>query len=340
MNRIKPALGAFRRRMLQTAICLLSVLSVPVAASAQEAADNNIVVTLLGTGSPSPNPDRFSSATLVQAGGFNMLFDAGRGATIRLRQIGVRLGSVSPTFISHFHSDHTVGLPDLWMTGYIQTAYAKRSEPMLVIGPTGTKHMADTMRSAFVEDRTIRLADEKVPEVATEIMARDFKDNGVVFESRGVKVTAFAVNHGELIHPAYGYRVDYAGHSVLISGDTKFDEAVIKHGQGVDLLIHEVCAAEAEVLKAFNNRAVMDHHTSAEEAGTVFSRAKPKMAAYSHIIQLTERGATNQPDTVQIETATRRTYSGPLTVGDDLTRFVIGDTVQVHRWDKLTSGYK
>ena len=340
MNNIKPTAESARRRILQTGLCIMAAWSLPGAAWAEEAVDNTITVTLLGTGSPSPNPDRFSSATLVQAGGLNMLFDAGRGATIRLRQLGIRLGSISPTFITHFHSDHTVGLPDLWMTGYIQTSYAKRSEPMVVIGPSGTKHMADTMRSAFVQDRTIRQADEKVPEVATEIIARDFTKDGVVFESKGVKVTAFAVNHGELIHPAYGYRVDYAGRSVLISGDTKFDESLIKHGQGVDLLVHEVCAAEPEVLKAFNNRAVMDHHTSAEEAGTVFSRAKPKMAAYSHIIQLTERGAMNQPDTAQIETATRRTYSGPLTVGDDLTRFVIGDTVKVQRWDKLTRGYK
>jgi ribonuclease Z len=81
-----------------------------------------MTVTLLGTGSPSPNPVRFSAATLVQAGGLNMLFDAGRGCTIRLRQLGVRLGSVSPVFLTHFHSDHTVGLPDIWMTGYIQTA--------------------------------------------------------------------------------------------------------------------------------------------------------------------------------------------------------------------------
>lgn len=333
------ASGMTRRNVIQASLCLLGALCLPGGAWAQASADSTITVTLLGTGSPSPNPHRFSSATLVQAGGLNMVFDAGRGSTIRLRQLGVRLGSIGPVFLTHFHSDHTVGLPDLWMTGYIQTSYAKRSEPMVIIGPEGTKHMADTMRAAFVEDRKIRIADEKLPEVATEIDARDFSGDGVVFEAQGVKVTAFAVNHGPLIHPAFGYRVDYAGRSVLITGDTKFDEAVIKHGQGVDLLIHEVCAAAPEVLKEFNNQAVMDHHTSAEEAGTVFSKAKPKLAAYTHIIQLTAKGATNQPDITQIEAATRRTYAGPLVVGDDLTRFVIGDTVKVQRWDLATQGY-
>src|SRR5262249_8099027 len=135
------------------------------------------------------------------------------------------------------------------------------------------------MREAFKADRLIRMADEKTPENATEIEAREFHADGVVFEANGVKVTAFAVNHGPLIQPACGYRVDRGAHSVLISGDTKLDEAVVRHGTGVDLLFHEVCDAPAEVLDKLQNRAVMEHHTSAEEAGSVFSRAKPKLAA-------------------------------------------------------------
>ncbi|ACL58162.1 MBL fold metallo-hydrolase [Methylobacterium nodulans] len=285
-------------------------------------------------------PSRFSAATLVQAGGLNLLFDAGRGCAIRLRQIGVPLGSVAPVFLTHFHSDHTVGLPDLWMTGYIQTSYAMRRAPMVLIGPVGTKHMAENMRAAFIDDIRIRMADEKTPEIATQIDARDFNSDDVVFEANGVKVTAFAVNHGPLIHPAYGYRVDHAGHSVLISGDTKFDEAVIRHGTGADLLVHEVCDAPSDVLDKLQNRAIMEHHTSPEEAGTVFSRAKPKLAAYTHIIQLTARGSTTTPDVAQIEAATRRTYSGPLAVGEDLMRFVISNgTVALKRWDAVRQTY-
>ena len=262
-----------------------SVFPAQAWAQSAPAAAGTMTVTLLGTGSPSPNPVRFSAATLVQAGGLDMLFDAGRGCTIRLRQLGVRLGGVSPVFLTHFHSDHTVGLPDIWMTGYIQTAYAMRSEPMVLIGPEGTKQMAEGMRAAFGADIRIRMADENTPEVATRIDAREFNGDGAVFEADGVKVTAFAVNHGPLIRPACGYRVDHAGRSVLISGVTKFDEAVVRYGTGVDLLLHEVCDASPDVLDRLQNRAVMDHHTSPEEAGTVFSRAKPKLAAYTHIIQ-------------------------------------------------------
>jgi ribonuclease Z len=334
-----------RRGVLRAGFGLLgaslapSGVSAPTWAQSAPAAAGTMTVTLLGTGSPSPNPVRFSAATLVQAGGLNLLFDAGRGCTIRLRQLGVRLGSVAPVFLTHFHSDHIVGLPDIWMTGYIQTAYAMRSAPMVLIGPEGTKQMAEGMRAAFMADIRIRMADENTPEAATRIDARDFNGDGVVFEADGVKVTAFAVNHGPLIQPACGYRVDHAGRSMLISGDTKFDEAVVRHGTGVDLLLHEVCDASPDVLDRLQNRAVMDHHTSPEEAGTVFARAKPKLAAYTHIIQLTQRGATNTPDVAQIEAATRRTYSGPLVVGEDLMRFVVGDGVAVQRWDAARQAY-
>lgn len=309
------------------------------AQTAPAAAAGTMTVTLLGTGSPNPNPARFSAATLVQAGGLDMLFDAGRGCTIRLRQLGVRLGGVGPVFLTHFHSDHIVGLPDIWMTSYIPTPYANRREPMILIGPEGTRHMAEGMRAAFGADIRTRMADENVPEAATRIDAREFAADGTVFEANGVRVTGFAVNHGPLIRPACGYRIDHAGRSALITGDTKFDEAVIRHGMGVDLLLHEVCAAPPDALEEPHNRAIMDHHTSPEEAGTVFTRARPRLAAYTHIIQLTRRGSTLAPDMAQIEAATRRTYAGPLVVGEDLTRFVIGDTVTVQRWDPARQAY-
>jgi len=310
----------------------------PAWAQMPPAAAGTITVTLLGTGSPNTNPVRFSAATLMQAGGLNMLFDAGRGCTIRLRQIGVRLGDVGPVFLTHFHSDHIVSLPGLWMTGYIQAPYGSRSEPLVLIGPEGTKQMAEGMRAAFGADIRIRMADEKTPEASTQIEARDFNDDSVVFEANGVKVTAFAVNHGPLIQPACGYRVDHAGRSVLISGDTKFDERLIRYGTGVDLLIHEVCAAPPEALERPHNQAIMEHHASPEEAGAVFSRAKPKLAAYSHIIELTPTGSTI-PDPTLIEAATRRTYAGPLTIGEDLMRFVVGETVMVQRWDAARQAY-
>jgi len=157
-----------------------------------------------------------------------------------------------------------------------------------------------------------------------------FEAEAAVLEEDGVRVTSFAVNHGPLIRPAVGYRVDYAGHSVLISGDTKYDERVIAHGKGVDLLIHEVCTTPAGLEGFPQAKAVTAHHTSPEEAGQVFALAQPRMAAFTHFVELARPGFPKVP-TAEIEIQTRRHWSGPLTIGEDLTRFTIADAITVTR---------
>jgi ribonuclease Z len=174
-----------------------------------------------------------------------------------------------------------------------------------------------------------------VSEVATRIEPHEFAEaGGTVFMKAGVTVTAFPVDHGALIHPSVGYRVDHAGRSVLLPGDTKFDETVIRHGTGVDLLVHEVCAIPAAVLR--DNpaaAAIAAHHTSPEEAGRVFAAVSPRLATYTHFVLVT-RPPVPPVSAEEIETETRRSYDGPLVLGEDLTRFVISDAgVQVQRWD-------
>lgn len=138
-------------------------------------------------------------------------------------------------------------------------------------------------------------------------------------------MTAFEVDHGDLIKPAYGYRIDFKGRSVVISGDTRFNENVIKFGTGADLLIHEVAAVRKELLNDKQVARVMAHHTSPQEAGTVFSRAAPKLAVYTHLVLLTRPGV-KALTTEELVAQTRETYRGPLVVGEDLMSFEIGDT--------------
>ncbi len=268
------------------------------------------------------------------------LFDAGRGCTIRLSQVGVPLGRIDAVFLTHYHSDHVNGLPDLWMTSYLNGPTMSRTAQLHLHGPTGVARLADTMHAAFADDIRIRMADEHVSEQATAIQAHDFPENGgTVFEAAGVTVTAFAVNHGPLIKPAVGYRIDHAGRSVLISGDTRPEENVIRYGTGVDLLIHEVCAAPTELASVPTVRAIMDHHTTPEQAGRIFAAAKPKLAAYTHIVLLNRPPIPVIPLS-QVEAETRRTYNGPLVIGEDLTRLAVGDgDVRVQRWDSARQGY-
>jgi ribonuclease Z len=282
-----------------------------------------MVVTLLGTGSPQLNPNRFGPSILVQAGGLNLVFDAGRGCSIRLDQVGVPLGKVDATFLTHFHSDHVNGLPDLWMTSYIQTPYGDRRTPFRLFGPTGTVRIANAMRETFRDDIAIRMADEGIPEVRTRIEAKEFPEaGGVVFDERGVRVTAIAVDHGRLIHPSVGYRVDYAGRSVALSGDTRFSPNLISKAKGVDLLIHEVFVMPAAAANDPTATAVRDHHTTPEEAGEVFNQVKPRLAVYSHIVQL-RRVGMKPPTIADLLARTRKVYKGPLTAGEDLTRYTL-----------------
>ncbi len=298
-----------------------------------------MVVTLLGTGSPVPRADRFGMSTLVQVGSLNLVFDAGRGCTIRLNQVGVALGKVDAVFITHFHSDHLNGLPDLWMTSYLPPSFGRRTRPLDIYGPPGTGRMAETMRAAFADDVRIRLEDEHVPDAHTRLVAHEFAADGVVFERDGVTVTAFAVEHGPLIKPSYGYRIDYRGRSVLLSGDTRFDENLIAHGQGVDLLVHEVAVAPKPILEARYIRTILDHHTTPEEAGTVFTRTRPRMAAFSHIVELSDEN-NKRPTDAEIEQRTRANWSGPLVVGRDLDRFVLTTSgVAMQRFDHAREAY-
>jgi ribonuclease Z len=281
-------------------------------------------VTLIGTGIPNPLPDRFGPSTLVEAGGQKLLFDAGRGATIRLFQLGIPLRDVNPLFLTHFHSDHTVGIPDLWLTGWLPGFWARRTTPFHIIGPIGVKELVQGLERAYAADIHIRMADEKLPREGAVIEAEEFTHEGVVYDKDGVRVTAFEVNHGDEIKPAYGYRVDYKGHSVVISGDTKFNENVIKYGTGADLLVHEVGAVRPAMAQDPIVQRVMAHHTSPQEAGTVFSRAHPKLAVYTHLVLLSRPNVPPvTPD--ELVAQTRQTYAGPLAVGADLMRFDIGE---------------
>lgn len=288
-------------------------------------------VTLLGTGVPNPRPDRFSQSTLVEAGSQKMVFDMGRGVSIRLWQAGIPMGSINAHFLTHFHSDHTIGVPDLWLTGWLQPPYGRRTSPFLIYGPQGTKALMDGLQSAYADDIKIRLVDERNPPAGIAVDAREFEAPAVVYERDGVKVSSFVVDHGDDIKPSVGYKVEYRGRSVVMSGDTRLSSEVVRQATGADLLIHEVAVIDPDLLKRSPSfQRIFGHHTSPEEAGTVFARAKPKLAVYSHIARYGD-AATPAPPEDAIVQQTRKTYDGPLVLGEDLMQFDIGETVTMSR---------
>jgi ribonuclease Z len=302
------------------AFVFVSLFSLTIAPTAQ-ADDSTFRVTLLGSGVPDPQPDRFSASTLIEAGDQKLLVDVGRGATIRLYQLRVPLSKIDAVFFTHYHSDHTIGMPDLLLTGWLPPAYAHRTQPLQVIGPIGAKALMEGLANAYVGDIKGREQDQHLPPEGVAASVDEFTQDGVVYERGGVKVTAFTVEHG--IKPAVGYRIDYDGRSVVLSGDTSLSENVIKYGASADLVIHEVAVFNSELLKLPSFQHIQSIHVTPNQAGTVFARIHPKLAVYSHIAQLGAPAAP-APDLADIVSETRQTYQGPLAIGEDLMTFDIG----------------
>jgi ribonuclease Z len=277
-----------------------------------------IEVTLLGTGTPQPLTERFGPSILVQAGRETLLFDAGRGCLQRLRQLKLEYDKLNALFLTHLHSDHIVGLPDLWLTGWLIT---KRAIPLKVFGPTGTNKMVEYLQKAFAYDINIRMEDDKAPEEGGKLSVTEIKQ-GLIYEKNGVKVIAFEVDHG-VIKPAFGYRVEYNGHSVVLSGDTKYSENLIRFAKGTDLLVHEVMMAPDTLVNSDPKYNITQHHTTPKQAAQIFNEVKPKLAAFSHIVKL--YGRTED----EIMKRAKADYAGPLIMGEDLMSFSIGDTISV-----------
>jgi ribonuclease Z len=290
-------------KQIMAAVFLLCASSCPAAPQARDA----MKITLLGTGTPFPNADRYGAAILVEAGGQKLLFDCGRGALIRLTEAGVNPSEVDKLFLTHLHSDHVVGIPDLWLTGW----FLGRGEPLKIWGPKGTQSLAEHLPQAFAADIAAREAPpENLPSEGVRIDAEEI-EQGVVYEDGGVRVTAFLVDHGN-VKPTFGYRVDYAGHAVVISGDTKFSENLIRFGKGADCLLHIAWLPDARNPTPPSERTV----ASAEDAGRIFEAVKPKLAVVYHY-----KNAEGIAEAVKTE------YRGSLVIGQDLMAIDVGKEV-------------
>jgi len=307
-----------------TVAILILAAGYSLTATAQRSTSSEVFrVTLLGTGAPDPSASRFSASTLIEAGDQKILIDAGRGSTIRLSQLHIPLGKIDVLFLTHYHSDHTVGIPDLWLTGWLPPSFGQRKSPFYVIGPTGAADLMANLERAYAADIKIRMDDQKLTRDGVDVKVEEFTKGGTVYEKNGLRVTAFEVNHGDAVKPAFGYRIDYGGHAVVISGDTRLNENVVKYGTEADLLVHEVFAVKPELMKNPAIQAIAAHHATPQEAGTVFTRAHPKLVVYTHL-SLIGTPTTPSVTTDEIVSQTRETYDGPLVVGEDLMCFEIG----------------
>ncbi len=290
--------------------------------SSPEVSSADIVVTVLGSGTPVPSATQFGPSILVQAAGQNLMFDCGRGCTARLAQVDPQLiTQVDRLFITHLHSDHIVGIDDLWLNGWVQG----RLDRMKTFGPVGTLEMMQHMRRAFGFDINSRFTDG-VPGTLSglEDDITELTEDEVVYSHDGVEVTAFLVDHST-VKPAWGFRVDYNGRSVMISGDTGPTENLYIYGAGADVVLQEVMSPALiayleTIFDEVQTARVVGYHTTAEQAADIFSKTAPRLAVYYH--------TRNDGQFAQsLLDVTRKGYDGPLEISHDLFQIRIGDDI-------------
>ncbi len=253
-------------------------------------------VLLCGTDAPLPDPHRAGACTLIAAGDDLYVIDSGLGSTPNLLTWRVPLAQVKGVLLTHFHSDHIAELGEL----RLQTWVAGRRTPLKVYGPPGVEDVVAGFNKAYSHDadyRTAHHGEKFLPREDVDMVAVIVPMQGAtqpVFDTNGLKVTAIRVNHGP-VKPAYGYRFDYAGRSVTVSGDTSYYPPLAIAAQGSDVLVHEaqsnsLIAVLGEALtQAGRDRPakimhdIPDYHTNPADAARIANQAHAKLLVFTHI---------------------------------------------------------
>lgn len=287
----------------------------PEEATASPASEITQVV-LLGTGTPNAEPDRWGSATAVVVNGTPYLVDAGAGVVRRASAAfnqgveGLEVKRLSTLFLTHLHSDHTVGMPDLIYTPWV----LERDRPLRIFGPPGTEALASHLTRAYEADVRVRLGGlEPANPTGYRVETTEIQP-GVVFRDGNVTVTAFQVDHGSWPQ-AFGYRFETPDRVVVVSGDTAPTEAIVEFCDGCDILIHEVYSQAGFDRRAPEwQRYHAASHTSAPALGEIATRAGAKLLVLTHQLLW---GST--PEELLAEV--RSTFDGPVVYGKDLDVF-------------------
>jgi ribonuclease BN (tRNA processing enzyme) len=299
--------------VIALALAVLAAAAAPSPGIQAPGADSTVVV-LLGTGMPRPDPAAAGPATAVVVGHRVFLVDAGSGVERRLAAAHLPIDGVTALFVTHLHSDHTLGYPDLILTSWVMG----RRTLLQAYGPHGLAAMTGHILAAWDEDIRIRTEGLEHEAPGGDRVAVHEITAGVVYDSGGVRVTAFPVQHGSW-REAYGYRFDTPGRSVVVSGDTRPSESLVKAARGVDVLVHEVYA-QGRMAPLPNESPdwpdyLRAYHTSDVELGALAARIRPGLLVLTHILR---RGAGDEELVADVR---RGGFTGPVSVGHDLDRY-------------------
>ena len=244
-----------------------------------------MLVTLLGTGSPLPDPHRAGPATLVQAGGLNLLFDCGRGVLMRLAAAGVPgPPGIGVQFLTHLHSDHTTDLNDVITTRWIM---AMAPLPLPLVGPPGTQGLVDRTITMLTEDVGYRIAHHDDLTVGPEVQVTEVADGPVdlpLLTDAGVTVTTAPTDHRP-VAPTVGYRVEHDGHSVVLAGDTVPCEGLDRLVAGADVYVQTVIRDDViRQIPLPRLQDVCDYHSTVTQAAQTAARAGVSTLVLTHMV--------------------------------------------------------
>ena len=276
---------------------------------------HGVFVVFLGTGMPRPDPGRQGPSLAIVANGKAYIVDAGVGlvrqaAAAYARGIkALHTDQLDIAFLTHLHSDHTLGLPDLIFTPWVMY----RAAPLQLYGPSGTQAMVDNIEKAWAEDIDIRIHGlEHSTTNGHKVVVHEIQP-GMVYQDANVKVTAFPGLHGSW-KEALGDRFDADGKSIVISGDTRPAQSVVEACNGCDILIHEVYSGgsrgSGEVTPG--DAYFSSFHTSAGELGEIAAKARPKILVITHYVPRQNTDQTKMLEEI------RKTFSGTVVVANDL----------------------
>lgn len=267
-------------------------------------------VVLLGTGTPNADPARSGPATAVTVDGRVFVVDAGPGVVRRAAAAGLKMPALNWIFLTHLHSDHTLGLPDLMYTPWT----LERTDGIEVVGPPGTRAMVRNIEKAWAADRAIRrTGGEPSNGSGWRALAREVR-GGLAYEGGGVRVTAIPVRHGSWKH-AFGYLFETPDRRIVISGDAAPSESLAEACSGCDVLVHEVYSTSGFARRPPEwQRYHARYHTSAKELGELAARARPKVLVLYHQLFW----GTAEEDLVR---EVQAHFSGKVVSGKDLDVF-------------------
>ena len=276
-----------------------------------------IEITLLGTGSPIPDPNRAGPSTLVRAGGQVFLVDCGRGVLQRAAAVGVGAGGLTALLLTHLHSDHIGDLGDLLITRWI-TTFAPDPTPLPIIGPPGTAETVEATLKAFGHDIGYRIAHHADLTAPPAVEVHEYTE-GLVWDRDGVSIRVAPTDHRP-VAPTIGFRIESGPTSVVLAGDTVPCASLDELAAGADALVHTVIRKDIVTqIPQQRIQDICDYHSSVEQAAATAARAGVGTLVMTHYVPPLVPG---QEDQWRALAASE--FSGRIELGDDLHRIEVG----------------